>query len=137
MKKLLFAMLLTLVTSQAAAVVTLSWIPSEQPAGVTVTEYLLWCIPAERTFGMPMRVPYTQLEQVFEWQEPDGKWKCKAEAYDGNIDKASEGGEVIEYCVTDKSVNREQDPANDCAEIVVEPPPTEPNPPNPPSLVVQ
>ena len=83
-----------------------------------------------------MRVPYTQLKQEFDWQEPDGKWKCKAEAYDGNIDRASEGSEVIKYCVTDKAVDRTRDPANNCEVIVVEPPPTEPNPPNSPTLAV-
>ena len=115
------------------ATITLSWTPGEAVPGAAVSEWLVWCIPAERTYGTPDVRPGSELSAVFEWQEQDGLWKCKvnsrsAESGTDSPD-APDGSNEIFYCVKDKAIHVGADPDDDCAVATTPLPPTFPNPP--------
>ena len=129
MKKIILATFLAVYSSFSFATVTLSWTPGEPVQGAAVSEWLIWCIPATSTYGNPSIVPEADRTAVFEWQEKDGLWKCQMKARSAESGMDSDPIEIF-YCVENKSVNKNADPANDCAAIV------SPNPPNSPATLV-
>jgi hypothetical protein len=133
MKKFILAAFLALYSSISLATITLTWTPGEAVQGAAVSEWLIWCIPADRTYGNPSISPGEDLSAVFEWQEQDGLWKCKvnsrsAESGTDSPD-AADGSNEIFYCVRDKAKDLEADPDNNCEVAVTPLPPTFPNSP--------
>jgi hypothetical protein len=127
MKKLIFCLSM-IYSGMSFATVTLSWTPGEVVEGAAVSEWLIWCIPAERTYGNPSIVPESDRTAVFEWQEQDGLWKCQMKARSAESGADSDPVEIY-YCVKDKAVHKEADPADDCSVATTPLPPTFPNSP--------
>ena len=97
--------------------------PTENTDGSPLTDldgYNLWCIPTDRTYGQPLKLPRDAVEYVGQWPTPAGNWKCKMQSFNVPGQVSADSAEVFfTLADTDGDGNNE----------VVKP--TAPNPDNP------